>query len=61
MTDKVFADCLLKEPQEALNAYGIELPPGELASLWAYQAQTIPELSQQLMKKLGLKHLDKKK
>lgn len=52
MIDDAFAQRLLKEPQEALYAYGFELPPEELAILCACQAQTIPELSQQLVEKL---------
>ena len=31
--DSVFAKLLLKEPQKALNAYGIELLPKELTTL----------------------------
>ncbi|GHO61750.1 hypothetical protein KSC_006420 [Ktedonobacter sp. SOSP1-52] len=57
MMDQVFADHLLKEPQKALEAYGIQLPPEEVAILCACQAQTIPELSRQLMEKLGPKAL----
>jgi len=53
MIDEVFADRLLKEPREALNAYGIRLPPRELAILCECQAQTIPELGRQLVEKLG--------
>lgn len=51
--DATFAERLLQEPQEAVNAYGIELSPDELAILCACQAQTIPELSRQLTEKLG--------
>lgn len=55
MTDKVFAEQLLKEPQEALNAYGIVLPDNELKLLCECQAQSLHELSQQLVQKLGPK------
>lgn len=57
MIDRVFAKRLLQEPQEALHAYGIDLPPEELAILCGCQAQTIPELSRQLVEKLGPKTL----
>jgi hypothetical protein len=53
ITDKVFAEKLLKEPQEALSAYGIRLPDDELKLLCECQAQSLHELSQQLVKKLG--------
>lgn len=53
MIDSIFARRLLKEPQEALNAYGIQLTPEELTILCACHAQTIPELSQQLVERLG--------
>ncbi len=52
-TNRVFAEYLLKNPQEALNAYGINLPPGELDILCTCQAHTIQELSQQLIEKIG--------
>ncbi len=51
--DSVFAKLLLKEPQKALNAYGIELLPEELTTLCMCQAQTLPELSQHLTEKLN--------
>lgn len=57
MIDRVFAKRLLQEPREALYAYGITLPSEELAILCGCQAQTIPELSQQLVEKLGPKTL----
>jgi hypothetical protein len=53
MIDEAFAEHLLKEPQEALNTYGIKLPPEELTVICSCQAQTILELSQQLVEKLG--------
>lgn len=57
MIDRVFAERLLDEPQEALYAYGITLPPEELAILCGCRAQTIPELSRQLVERLGPKTL----
>lgn len=51
--DRVFAERLLKEPQEALNAYGFELLSEELVILLTCQAQTISELSQRLMENFG--------
>lgn len=53
MTNSIFANGLLKEPQEALRRYGIELSPEELNILCECHAQTIAELSQQLVEKLG--------
>ncbi len=53
MTDQVFAERLLKEPREALHAYGIQLEVDELETLCACQSQTLEELSQQLVEKLG--------
>jgi hypothetical protein len=53
VTDKVFAEKLLKEPEEALNAYGIVLPDDELKLLCECQAPSLHELSQQLVNKLG--------
>lgn len=57
MVDRAFAEQLLKDPQEALRGHGIELSPEELTILCTCQAQTIPELSQQLLEKLGPKTL----
>ncbi len=53
MIDELFADQLLKEPREALSTYGIQLPSNEMEILCTCQARTLPELSQQLLKKLG--------
>lgn len=53
MMDKAFAECLLKEPLEALHGKGIELSPEELSILCACHAQTLAELSQQLVEKLS--------
>ena len=53
MTDKLFAEKLLKNPREALNTYGILLPIDELNVLCACQARSLHELSQQLLEKLG--------
>ncbi len=53
MIDTRFAESLLATPQEALNAYGIQLTPHELEVLCSCQSQTIPELSQELLVRLG--------
>lgn len=53
MTDRTFAEKLLKEPEAALDSYGILLEEDELRFLCTCQAQTLQELSQQLIKYLG--------
>lgn len=53
VTDKIFAEKLLKNPQEALQAYGIVLPANELRILCECQAQNLSELSRQLVQRLG--------
>ncbi len=52
LIDEVFAEQLLKEPQATLMSYGIQLEPGELDALCQCQAQTLSELSDQLVKRL---------
>lgn len=52
LIDEVFAEQLLKEPQATLMSYGIQLESGELDVLCQCQAQTLSELSDQLVKKL---------
>lgn len=53
MIDETFANLLLKNPREALTLYNIQLPPDEMESICACQAQTLHEFSQQLIEKLG--------
>lgn len=53
MIDKVFAQRLLQEPQETLNAYGFVVTPEELEAIRTCQAKTIPELSRVLLEKFG--------
>jgi hypothetical protein len=53
MVDGAFAQRLLKEPREALDAYGIRLAADELEILCTCKVQTLHELGEQLVARLG--------
>lgn len=53
MIDEVFARKLLKDPREALSTYAVRLPADEMEILCGCHAKNLPDLSQQLVEKLG--------
>lgn len=52
--DREFAERLLTDPSEALQAYGFQLPSADVAILCNCRAKSLTELSQQLREKLGI-------
>lgn len=53
LIDEIFANSLLKAPCEALRMYNIQIPQEDLEFLCSCKAQTLYELSQQWIEKLG--------
>ncbi len=58
LVDEMFASKLLEDPCEALRVYDLQLPQRDLEVICTCRAQTLYELSQQLIEKLGSDQLE---